>query len=167
MYGGTELGRHSPQRTATMVGLRQRHAANNGQHDTNAAASSDLQKKPLSTSKFKDKHTGLSYNYEDRLSKMKLFKTTIFMILLTITAFYFLYNLYLWASNVIFDLYWHHLRGVRNAENPNFIRQLWIGNFLDLFAIVVKIIIAYYIFRFINSKLLLTYDDTEELNKYN
>ncbi|ODQ47486.1 hypothetical protein PICMEDRAFT_71555 [Pichia membranifaciens NRRL Y-2026] len=132
-----------------------------------AAAGTARPRKPLSTSKYKDKHSGLSYNYEDRLSKMRVLKTAVLMVLLTITVAYFGYNLYLWGSNVVFDIYWHHVRGVRSREQADFIRQLWIGNFLDLFAIIVKLVVAYWIFRLINSRLLLTYDDTEELNKYN
>lgn len=98
---------------------------------------------------------------------MRVLKTAVLMVLLTITVAYFGYNLYLWGSNVVFDIYWHHVRGVRSREQADFIRQLWIGNFLDLFAIIVKLVVAYWIFRLINSRLLLTYDDTEELNKYN
>ena len=145
-----------------MPELKRRHAAAPA-----AATGAGRQRKPLSTSKYRDRSSGLSYNYEDRLSRMRLLKTTVLMVILTATVAYFAYNFYLWGSNVVFDVYWHHFRGVRSQERSDFLRQLWIGNFLDLFAIIVKLIVAYWIFRYINSKLLLTFDDADELNKYN
>lgn len=150
-----------------MSGLKNRFSSKQQSNDSIPIAETKLNKKPLSTSKFKDKSSGLNYNYEDRLSKMKLFKTSILMILLTITLLYFAYVLYIWFSNVVFDFYWHHLRGVRNLENPHFIRQIWIGNFTDLFYIFLKMFFAYFFFKYLNMILLLNYDDSNELEKYN
>lgn len=146
-----------------MPELKQRNTNNKSSDNNNKS----IPIKPLSTSKFKDNSNGLNYNYEDRLSKLKIFKTSILMILFTLISGYFLYQFYIWFSNIIFDIYWHHLRGVRNLENPNFIRQIWLSNLKDLFYILIKIYLSYQLFKFINKKLLLTNDDLDELEIYN
>lgn len=156
-----------------MSNLRNRDTSKNtpkqtvtGSNSIPLAEKNENIKKP-STSKFKDKYSGLTYNYEDRISKMKVFKTAILMISLTLMVAYIIYELYIWFSNVIFDFYWHHIRMVRSFDDPHFIRSIWIGNFKDLFFIIFKMIVLYFFFKFMNSKLLLTYDDTDELEKYN
>lgn len=122
--------------------------------------------KPSSISKFKDEKSGLYYNYEDRLSKMKLFKTSILMLILCIIVLSFSYEIYLFLSNILFDLYWHHIRGVRSGSDPNFIKELWLKNTLDGLAIIIKMIVSFWIFKYINKKLLLEYDDVDELKEF-
>jgi hypothetical protein len=133
----------------------------------NLSAKNAAFSKPLSTSKFKDDHSGLTYNYEDRLSKMKLFKTTLLMILLSLLVFYFLYNFYILLTNYFFDFYWYNYRGVRDHSNSKFLQQIWVSNLFDMLILIFKMTASFYLFKYINSKLLLTYDDTSELNHYN
>lgn len=124
-------------------------------------------KKPLSTSTLKDKHSGLNYNYEDRLSKLKLFKTSILMSYLSIAIAYFSYETYKLVGTWIFDFYWYYIKDVRDAGNPHFLRDIYISNLIDFIIFIVKGVFAFYVFKYINTKLLLTYDDDDELEKYN
>ena len=124
-------------------------------------------KKPLSTTIIKDEHSGLKYNYEDRLSKLKLFKTSILMLYLTLAVGYFSFSSYEILSMWIFDIYWYYYKNVRDNSNPNFLRDIYFNDSIVTAFHLFKGIVLFYIFKFIISKLLLTYDDNDELDKYN
>jgi hypothetical protein len=129
-----------------MSGLRKR---------TTLTSTPEEKPSPLSTSKFKDRQSGLTYNYEDRFSKMKAFKTFLLMTFLTLSIFYILYELYKVIWNVIVDIYVYDIKHTGNFSHPHFRRNVWIAEIKDLLVISIKGIGLYAVFRMLNSRLLL------------
>lgn len=131
-------------------------AETNNTATTTPAAATLRKRNTPHNGKFVDSSSGLVYDNEDMVSKDRLARTTVLMLLLVILISYFSYNIYLLLVNIGFDVYWHHIRGVRSPKNPNFIYQLWLNNVIDIAVLVFKMALAFYFFKFVNSKLLLS-----------
>ncbi len=98
---------------------------------------------------------GLKYNKEDQLDKSRLFKTAIITILMSVFMGYFFIKTFNLLWNVIVNYYLLH----QEIDGKSFAKEAVV--------LSVKAVIAAFIIIFLNKKLLLTYDDEEDLSKYN
>lgn len=89
------------------------------------------------------------------------------MTFLTLSIFYILYELYKVIWNVIVDIYVYDIKHTGNFSHPHFRRNVWIAEIKDLLVISIKGIGLYAVFRMLNSRLLLKYDDEQELDEFN
>lgn len=118
---------------------------------------------------FRDTHTGLTYPDEDRVRPMRVAKTLLLMLILLIVLAYLLRDLYTLISNIVFDFYWHNIRHVTNKTDPYFLTRIWLWNLFDATVLALKTILAFYLFRACNTRLLLTPSNQEiqDMKKFN
>lgn len=114
-------------------------------------------------------HRGLTYPEEDRLQPLRVAKTVLLVLILVVVVALLLRDLYTLITNILFDFYWHNIRHVTDPTDPHFLTRIWSANLIDFLILVLKALIAFYLFRFCNTRLLLTptVDELEDLKKYN
>ncbi|GMM30178.1 hypothetical protein DAMA08_029230 [Martiniozyma asiatica (nom. inval.)] len=100
--------------------------------------------------------TKIRYNDEDLFTWKRFNKTAFLMSVLVLFLVYFVLEGYRLLSN-IFYTWW-----IRNITRPN-----WFQHAIDAMTLSIKALLAYGIFKWLNTRLLLQYDDYDELKKYN
>ena len=98
---------------------------------------------------------GLRYNKEDQLNKTRVLKTAFITILMTVFIGYFVIEIF----NLLWDLLVNYFLLHQETDAMSYVKRGIV--------LFVKGLIAAYIIVFLNKKLLLVYNDEEELSKYN